>query len=1259
MRRRKGRLTAIATAAACSALMLTALPGGLMAGAQTLVSNDFERSYEGWHGSSEYVVVTAENGLGADASRGMTVSGRKTPSDGASSSKGLYLSGGVRYDYSVRVLSDSDDTFRLTVRCVDLETGEETFREIASEKVKAGEWTTLSGSFKAPKNSAEFEMTVRSDSTADFRFDDFKVTGPQTQQVSAAEKGLKDEFANYFRVGNILNGQTVQDSTITAMMIKDFNSIECENETKPDGTMNKSQSSGNNIAVSLNGAASIMDFCSKNNIGMRGHTMVWHSQTPQWVFKENFDDNGAWVSVDTMNQRMESYIKNMFEAIATQYPDLNLYAYDVCNECMTDDTSRSGQGISWREPGYGNGASPWVQIYGNNDFIDQAFTYARKYAPEGCDLYYNDYNEYWDHKRDNIYAKAKDLYERGLLDGVGMQSHVPANATGFAGTDAYIEAMRKYLSIGCDVQVTELDISVENGTYTYTEQADKYKAIFEAAMDFNTNPISEGRVTAVCIWGPNDAHSWLSSGSNALLYDANNQPKEAYSALTSIIPESEWGDGSNYQGSDPKPVEPDENGWYFHHTYEAGTEGWKGRGPATVETTTSSASKGQQSLSVSGRTDTWNGAAYGISSRAFKAGEKYSFSVDVCYDGASAPASELFHFTLEYTGDDGEAHYDKIASGTLYKGEWAQLANENYQIPDGATGMSIYVETDSSLTDFMIDEAIGAVAGTKVDGAGQATVRTPGDIDGDGVITAADLSAAKMGVKNGFADASKEALADVDGSGTADADDVELIRQYVVKLIDSFPKASTPVDTAKMEQLFAGITPGESLKKDDENNPLYTQRFGADPGFMVYKDTLYVFMTNDAFEYDDAGQIKENSYDVQTINCLSTKDLVNWTDHGAIPVAGSGGIASWAFDSWAPDACWKTINGKDKFFLYFANSGGGIGVLTADSPTGPWTDPLGHALVTGQTPNCSDVVWMFDPAVLVDDDGTGYLYFGGGVPDGKQEHPDTGRAVQLGDDMISLAGDPVRTDPPYLFEDSSILKIGDTYYYSYCTGWNVPDGNPYGFGSGEIAYMTSSSPLGPFTCRGRMFPNPGDMGGGGNNHHSLVEFKGKYYILYHCRIVEDRQGINLNYRSPAISEATVSADGTVSAKGTLAGCDQLETLNPYTTVEAETMAQQSGINVSGVGNTVVTDIGKGDWIRVRGVDFSKGCSSMTVKVSSADGAAIKICAGGPTGKALGYVDIPAGTSMTEITVPLASTTDVTDLTFVFSGALEFDSWSVS
>lgn len=1251
------KIAAGITALLCCAGMVSYLPYvGVETYAAELVNDGFEISFDGWHGTNEAVYLDAQEGTGFDGTRGMNVTKRRSESDGATSSKSFYLCGGKEYSYSVRVYSETAENFHFTLSCLDPDT-QEYFTEVLDEKkVSAGEWTELSAQYAAPSGSLDFILTITTDSTSDFSFDNVLITEEVRElknDVSAATNGgLKNAFGKYFRVGSVLNSGTVRDSSITANMIKNFNSITCENEMKPEATINRSTSSGTNIGAKLDSAAGILNFCSQNGIGVRGHTLVWHAQTPQWFFKEGFNDSGAWVSQSVMDQRLESYIKNLFAEVERQYPKLNLYAYDVANECVSDEQSRTSNNGGARVAGYGDGKSPWVQIYGSNAFLTKAFTYARQYAPEGCKLFYNDYNEYWDHKRNCIVSTCKDLYNKGILDGVGMQSHINADSSGFSGTSAYVSAMKMYSAIGCEVQATELDISTEDGKFSAQQQSDKYKAIFQAAMDINTSG-SGGKVTAICVWGPNDSNTWIGSKNAPLLFDGNNQPKAAYNTLMGMVPQSDW---TEYSGPVEQPTGPDDDGYYFHHTYESGVDSWGQRGGTTVASSGISAYAGEKALSVSDRTDAWNGAEYSLNSRAFKAGEAYSFSVMVMQSSGAPVDMQL---SLQYTDADGETAYDHIKVLSAASGVWTQLANTTYKIPSGASSLILYVETLDSLTSFYVDEAIGAVAGTVIKattkGSGQR-----GDVDNDGAISAIDVSIALRGSLKGLSDKGMAKRSDIDGDGDIKAEDISLLKQFVHTKINEFPKIVSQIDTAKMDQLFSGITPAKSYKNADENNALYTQRFGADPGFLIYKDRLYVYTTNDAFEYSN-GNIQENTYAVQTINCISSTDLVNWTDHGAIPVAGNSGAAKWASRSWAPDACWKTINGQDKFFLYFADNANGIGVLTADSPEGPWRDPIGKALLNRQSPNCGNVEWMFDPGVLVDDDGTGYIYFGGGVPEGKAADPGTARCVQLGADMTSIVGTPNAINPPYLFEDSSILKIGDTYYYSFCTNFSVPGNNQYGMNSGEIGYMTSKNPLGPFTYQGIMFKNPASysLDSGGNNHHSFINFKGSYYILYHARAIEKRMGVSLNYRSPHIDAATVS-NGKITATGSMKGVSQLETLNPYTTVQAETMWRQGGINVSGLGNTVVSDIQKGDWIAVQGVNFKNGAESITVRVSSTSGAAIKICTGSPTGDVVGYVEVPATSgSYTEITAPVNDISGTNNLYFVFSGEMNFDSWSFS
>ena len=363
-----------------------------------------------------------------------------------------------------------------------------------------------------------------------------------------------------------------------------------------------------------------------------------------------------------------------------------------------------------------------------------------------------------------------------------------------------------------------------------------------------------------------------------------------------------------------------------------------------------------------------------------------------------------------------------------------------------------------------------------------------------------------------------------------------------------------------METLIKGLA-----KPIEEHNPLMVQEFGADPWALEYDGRIYIYMTGDEPMTGTDGQVKTNTYgNINTIRVISSADLVNWTDHGAIRAAGKSGAAKWATNSWAPAAAVKNIDGQDKFFLYFADSGNGIGVLTADSPVGPFTDPIGKPLVSRSTPTCASVTWLFDPAVLVDDDGSAYLYVGGGVPEGKAADPGTARVVELNDDMVSLKGDPVAICPPYLFEDSGINKLNGKYIYSYCTNFNVTNEATmkFGFDNGEIAYMISDSPMGPFIYQGGVLKNPQHFFGiGGNNHHCMFSFKGKLYITYHAQTLEGKMGMRgKGYRSTFINELSFDPDTyKLKATGDMKGVTAVETFDPYTRVPGVTAATLNNV----------------------------------------------------------------------------------------------------
>lgn len=475
-------------------------------------------------------------------------------------------------------------------------------------------------------------------------------------------------------------------------------------------------------------------------------------------------------------------------------------------------------------------------------------------------------------------------------------------------------------------------------------------------------------------------------------------------------------------------------------------------------------------------------------------------------------------------------------------------------------------------------------------------------------------------------------------------------------------------------EVFKNITLAKSYKGNLNTNPIIEQHYGADPFALVYDDTVYFYMTADAYEYDAKGEIKENSYSqIRSLYVVSTKDMINFTDHGEITIAGANGATKWAHNSWAPAAAWKMVDGKPKFFLYFADNGGGIGVVTSDSPVGPFADELGHGLIRRDMENCGNVEWLFDPAVLVDDDGRAYIYFGGGVPfdreagKPKAAHPMTGRCAELGDDMMSLKDVPVTIDAPYLFEDSGIHKYGDTYYYTYCSNFNVePDGeNEYGFENGEICVMESKNPLGPFTFKERILKNPGHFYGlGGNNHHAIFKFKDKWYITYHARILEQAKGILHGYRSTCIEEFTMGEDGTIGdIKMTKnGGREQVGTLNPYEKINGATFAVMGGVDTApadevskkyGCGNLLLTSINDGDYVKLQGVDFGeKGAKTVkaTVKTNGKDGV-IRVTTKYPNGDVAGYIPVKADAAETTVITAELDTviTGLQDVFFTFAG----------
>lgn len=465
-------------------------------------------------------------------------------------------------------------------------------------------------------------------------------------------------------------------------------------------------------------------------------------------------------------------------------------------------------------------------------------------------------------------------------------------------------------------------------------------------------------------------------------------------------------------------------------------------------------------------------------------------------------------------------------------------------------------------------------------------------------------------------------------------------------------------------------------KKPPYGNPLVSHKFGADPYALVYNDRVYLYATNDEFEYDAQGNITENRYGgINTLTVISSADLVNWTDHGVIEVAGPNGAAKWAVNSWAPAIAHKVIDGKDKFFIYFANNGSNIGVITSDSPLGPWVDPINKPIISRDLPGVDGVPWLFDPAVLVDDDGTGYLYFGGGIPEGQFEMPNTARSMQLGDDMISVVGEAKPIPAPFMFESGGINKYNNKYYYSYCSNFYTgerPEGNP---AAGEIAYLVSDNPMGPWTYQKSILKNPGHFFDvSGNNHHAMFEFKGSWYIAYHAQTVSAAMGVSSGYRSTHLNKVYFNEEDVIEdIQANMQGVEKVKNLNPYETVSAVTMAWQAGVDVrkleeasANQSSHVLTKIHNGDWIGVASADFNQGATEFVAKLASnVTGSIVEIRLDKLDGELIGTIDVPNTSSFDNwenVSTLVQSISGVHDVYFIFKGntdqpLLELASWS--
>jgi endo-1,4-beta-xylanase len=334
-----------------------------------------------------------------------------------------------------------------------------------------------------------------------------------------AQTTLKEAYKDYFPIGVAVSARSLTGPD-AELITAQFNSVTAENAMKM-GPIHPEQN-----RYAWGGPDAIVAFAEKRGMKIRGHTLCWHNQTPDWFFT---DVNGRQVTRDELLARLKQHIND----VVGRYKG-RVYAWDVVNEAVPD----TGQSLYRR--------SKFYEIIGE-DYLEKAFEYAHAADPDAR-LFYNDYNTENSGKRERIFQLLKKLKEKNVpVHGVGLQGHWSIYEPSAADLE---KSIRQFASLGLEVQITELDVSVyskehrqqeKKATDTSTltpdmlgKQAAQYKMIFEVLRKH------KGTITGVTFWNVSDRMSWLDNfpvpgrKDYPLLFDQNNKPKDAFNEVVTF-----------------------------------------------------------------------------------------------------------------------------------------------------------------------------------------------------------------------------------------------------------------------------------------------------------------------------------------------------------------------------------------------------------------------------------------------------------------------------------------------------------------------------------------------------------------------------------------------------------------------------------------------------------------------------------------------------------------------------------------------------
>ena len=493
--------------------------------AKVIYASDFTKDEDGWYGRGAQSAKTADGTL--------KTTGRQSAWN--SPGRDFDLIEGGKYDLSVEVKQEDQNSANFMISVAHTLEGMETYENLAFGSAKKGEWTTVSGSYTAGgyDRFVLYVETTGSD-TLDFEIRNFTVTAPEGEperkpteppmEIAEAENipSLKEIYADKFDFGSAAPQMVFNNPKWMTLIQEQFNILTPENEMKPDSVLDVNgskkllQETGDetSVAVHFSAAKSLLNFAKRNGIKVHGHVLIWHSQTPEAFFHEGYDPKKPFVTREIMLGRMENYIKGVFEYLDENYPGV-VVSWDVLNEAIDD-------GTNWLRN------SNWKKIIGE-DYPNYAYAFARKYAPEGTKLYYNDYNTAIAGKLKGIVKLLNTLIPEGNIDGYGFQMH---HNVSFPTIQQIRTAVETIAALGIRLRVSELDVTVSKNTEAqFKKQAQYYADVMKILIAHSD------QFEAVQVWGLTDAMSWRGS-QFPLLFDGRGNPKPAFWAVA---------DPDNYQ----------------------------------------------------------------------------------------------------------------------------------------------------------------------------------------------------------------------------------------------------------------------------------------------------------------------------------------------------------------------------------------------------------------------------------------------------------------------------------------------------------------------------------------------------------------------------------------------------------------------------------------------------------------------------------------------------------------------------------------